>query len=992
MNPTIHKTQQPAGVPQDKQPIPWPWLNHCTWQPERVLLGCLVLGMAAASAHAVAAVAGTATPGPREVVDFDFGWRFAKGAIAGAEKPGFDDTGWRKILLPHDWSIEDLPALPDSPPFIAVTKGTWRFAKGDDPAWQAPGFDDSKWPEVLLPAAWEEHSAYKEDLSYGWFRRKMVIPAALKGREFLLSVGWVKDADQTFVNGVLVGSTGKFPPEFRGAETEDRYYKIAPTLVKGDGSDVVAVRVYRHAGYGGGIFREQMPHTRSGPFDTKAANGASLGYTLAGTAWYRKHFTLPAAAPNQRVRIEFDGVYQDCEVWLNGRHLGNHPYGYSGFSHDLTNELHPGDDNVLAVEVKNEGANSRWYSGSGIYRHVRLVRTGQVHVPQWGICITTPEVAARQALVRVRSSITNPTQRSAAVRVRTRILTSDGHLVASGETTGEVAAADTHEFDQSFEVSNPALWSMEAPVLYTAVCEVLADGRAADCVRECFGVRSISFDAKVGFKLNGRSMLLKGSCMHHDNGPLGAAAHDDAEYRRVRLTKEAGFNAIRCSHNPPSTVFLKACDELGVLVIDEAFDVWKHGKGGSDFYARHFDDWWRRDLDAMVRRDRNHPSVILWSIGNEIPQNDTAPVAATAHMLAEHVRQLDPSRPITSGVQGVNPKKDEFIATLDVAGYNYALKWNEGHQYATNAYVDDHQRQPARVVVGSESFASQAFDYWMAAVDHPWVIGDFVWTGWDYLGESSIGWIGFGYPVYWPVAYCGDIDITGLRRPQSYYRAALFGSSTVTAFVTRPTPSFSDIRRFDWGADDVQASWTWPGQEGKNLTVCVYSACDEVELFLSGKSLGRRSTTREQRFRADFCLAYQPGTLKAVGYKNGAAVSEWSLETAGKPAALRLQPERTVMAADGKSLTFVPFQVVDAAGRVEPDAAPLVRFKIEGPGLLAAVGNGDPSSLESFQQPQRKAWRGRGIVILKSTREAGHIRLTATSDGLEPATLDIETK
>jgi beta-galactosidase len=803
-------------------------------------------------------------------------------------------------------------------------------------------------------------------------------------------VGWVKDVDQTFVNGVMVGSTGSFPPEFHGEETADRYYTVPTDLVKGDGTDVVAVRVYRNGGYGGGIFREQMPHTRSGPFDTKAENGPSTGYTLGGTAWYRKQFTLRATQTNERVRIQFDGVYMNADVWINGHFLGNHPYGYTGFGYDLTPYLRPDGENVIAVKVKNEGANSRWYSGSGVYRHVRLILTGAVHVPIWGTYITTRDLSDENAEVRVRMQVANTSDSGADVRVRTKILSPDGRVVASDRAAKDVVAAGTHEFDELFTVLDPALWSVDAPNLYTAVSEVSVKGRVADTVTERFGIRTISFDAKKGFKLNGRPTLLKGSCIHHDNGPLGAAAYDDAEYRRVRLTKAAGFNAIRSSHNPPSEAFLNACDELGVLVIDEAFDAWKHGKKKSD-YSLYFNEWWRRDLDSMLLRDRNHPSVILWSIGNEIPSNDSAPVAATARMLADRARRIDPTRPVTSGVQGVNPKKDEFFAALDVAGYNYAFKWNEGHHYATNAYVDDHERHPARVIVGTESFASQAFDYWMMAVDHPWVIGDFVWTGWDYLGESSIGWIGFGYPVYWPVAYCGDIGITGLRRPQSYYRGALFGDDTVAAFVRRPEPSFSHVRRYDWGFDDVQASWTWPGHEGKNLTVCVYSSCDEVELFLNGESIGRRPTTRTERFRAEFGVVYQPGNLKAVGYKNGQAVSEWTLETAGKPASIRLRPERTAMAADGESLTFVPFEVLDADGRVYPDADNLVLFKVEGPGVLIAVGNGDPASLESYQQPQRKAWQGRGLIVIKSTREAGRIHVTATSEGLAPATVDIET-
>ncbi len=362
-------------------------------------------------------------------------------------------------------------------------------------------------------------------------------------------------------------------------------------------------------------------------------------------------------------------------------------------------------------------------------------------------------------------------------------------------------------------------------------------------------------------------------------------------------------------------------------------------------------------------------------------------------MLAERVRQLDPTRPVTAGVQGVNPKKDEYMAALDVAGYNYAFKWNEGHQLQKTAYVDDHERHPERVIIGTESFASQAFDYWMPAIDYPWVIGDFVWTGWDYLGESSIGWIGFGFPVYWPVAYCGDIGITGLRRPQSYYRGALFGNDALAAFVRRPEPLFSHIRRYDWGADDVQASWTWPGQEGKNLTVCIYSSCDEVELFLNGKSLGRRPTTRAQQFRAEFGVHYQPGSLKAVGYKNGKAVAR-------------------MHARDRRQAGRHP-PAIPSAPPWPPTVSrwPMCRLRwwmpragsIRTPTTWCGSRSRDPvcwlpsamairPACESFQQPQRKAWQGCGLVILKSSSKPGRIRVTATSDGLAPATAEIETR
>lgn len=927
--------------------------------------------------------------GGREIVDFDFGWRFSKGEIKQAEKPEFDDSKWRQVALPHDWSIEDLEPLPPAEPILSVTKGIWRFSKGDDPTWKEPNFDDIKWLEVELPGSWDEYAEYKENQTYGWLRRRFTIPKELKGKGFLLATGWVKDVDETFVNGVKVGASGSFPPEFRGAETTDRYYRIPADLVKGDGTDVVAVRVYREAGWGGGIFYEQMPHTRSGPFDTKAVNGSHTGYTVGGTGWYRKRFTVPAGREGDRVRIQFGGVYQDADVWINGHPLGNHPYGYTSFGYDLTPHLDFGGVNVVAVRAKNLDENSRWYSGSGIYRHVQLIFTDPVHVDHWGTFVTTPEVSDESAQVRVRNKVVGA---KAGTVLRVRIMDAAGKVLATAESSSSVKDGAFHLFDQQLVLANPSRWSLETPRLYTATCDVIVSGKVVDSVSERFGIRTITMSAKEGFKLNGKSLLLKGTCMHHDNGPLGAAAYDDAEYRRVRLTKEAGFNAIRCAHNPPSEAFLDACDELGMLVIDEAFDIWKHSKGGTSFYAKHFDEWWQRDLEAMILRDRNRPSVIMWSTGNEIPQNDTEAVFETARMLADHVRKLDPTRPVTSGVQGVNPKKDGFFETLDVSGYNYAFTWNEGHTYETNAYIDDHKRHPDRIIYGAESFPSRAFDYWMTAVDHSWVLGDFVWTGWDYLGESSIGWIGFGYPVYWPTAYCGDISVTGVRQPQSYYRGALFGDDTVAAFVEAPEPSFPAIRRYEWGSPDVQASWTWPGMEERNLVVHVYSSCDEVELFLNDQSIGKRPTNRESKFTASFGVAYEPGVLKAVGYKAGKAVSDWILETAGDPATIRLSPERTEITADGQSLVYVPFEIVDAQGRIHPHATNLVKFGIEGVGELVAVGNGNPASLESFQQPQRRAWRGRGLVILRSTGKPGRVTLTATSDGLKPATVGIETK
>ncbi len=924
---------------------------------------------------------------------FDDGWKFMKGQPENAHKLNSNDSLWRTVNLPHDWTIEDLEPLPAAKPSLSITEGKWRFVKGDDMAYKAGDYDDSKWQEVQLPGAWEMYADYKDYKVYGWLRRTIKIPDHLKGKDFDLAVGWIHEADQTFLNGKKIGETGSFPPDFKAASTTNRNYPVTPSMLKGDGTDVVAVRVYKNGGWGGGIFRSQRVHERSGPFDTQAFNASHLGYTVGGIGWYRKTFTPPASDKGKKTRIQFGGVYQDADVFVNGKKIGNHPYGYTSFGYDLTPHIKFGENNVIAVNVKNVGYNSRWYTGSGIYRHVWLTTTNPVHIANWGTYITTPEVSDEKAVVNVRTKVINKGSAEANVRLRIKIVDPAGRTVGSIEATSNITPNARQKFNQKLNVKSPSLWSVDSPNLYYAIQEVLVDGKVVDSTKERFGIRTISFSAKEGFKLNGKSMLLKGSCMHHDNGPLGAAAFDDAEYRRVKITKEAGFNAIRCSHNPPSVAFLDACDELGVMVIDETFDTWKHGKGGTKFYAEKFEKNWKSDTKAMVLRDRNHPSIIMWSIGNEIPQNDKDPVFETARMIADFTKRLDPTRPITSGVQGVNPKKDPFFTALDIAGYNYALKWNEGHRYKTNAYEEDHARHPDRIIVGTESFPSHAFNYWMTAVDYPYVIGDFVWTGYDYLGESSIGWIGFGYPVYWPVAYCGDISITGRRRAASYYRQALFADDdVVAAFVRCPKPSYQHVRRFDWGFDDVKKSWTWPEHVDKHLNVVVYSSCDEVELFLNDKSLGKHPTTREQRFQAGFGLKYQPGTLKAVGYKDGKAVANWTLKTASAPAAVRLLPETTTIKANGQSLAYVPFEIVDAYGVVNPNADNLVEISVDGPASVAAVGNGDPSSLESFQQPKRKAYRGEGLIILRSTNKPGTIKLTAKSNGLKAAIVNITAK
>jgi beta-galactosidase len=734
---------------------------------------------------------------------------------------------------------------------------------------------------------------------------------------------------------------------------------------------------------------EDLPGTDS-PVDSNAVGGAGTGYTVGGTGWYRKTFYVGNDINGKCIRIQFDGIYMNADIWLNGTLLGTHPYGYTSFSYDITSNLSPGKLNTLAVRVRNEGRNTRWYSGSGIYRHVWITATDKLHVENWGTDITTPDVTAKSAKVNVKTNILNESENEITAILITRLLKKDGTEVAMQESTQKIPGRSGSEFAHDLNITNPLLWSVEIPSLYTAVNEVyMINGRKRSKMidhTECnFGIRSISVSAEKGFLLNGKPVLLKGGCMHHDNGPLGAAAFDRAEERRVELMKASGFNAIRCSHNPPSPAFLDACDRIGMLVIDEAFDMWKEQKNKDDYHL-YFDEWWQKDLSSMILRDRNHPSVVIWSIGNEIPERGKPEGAALAHTLADFVRKVDPTRPVTSAVNMVTPDKDQYFAALDVSGYNYAL----------SNYVRDHTRLPERVILGTESFPMQAFENWMAVLDDPWVIGDFVWTGFDYLGEASIGWLGFAFKTTfypWIYAYCGDIDICGWKRPQSYYRDVLWKPDQLSIFVKSPEPVFKlnpvTKKESMWSWPDEVASWNWNGYEGKTFEIKVYSSCEEVELFLNGTSLGRMQTNRENRFTANFKVDYKPGTLRVVGYSNGKEINSSELQTAGIPKKISLTADRATINADGQDLSYVTVEILDNKGLRNPTALNLINFKIEGPGKIISVGSSDPMGNQSFTLPERKAYQGRCLVIIRAENRSGEIKLKAESDGIQPSEIKI---
>ncbi|MVT11850.1 glycoside hydrolase family 2 TIM barrel-domain containing protein [Chitinophaga tropicalis] len=728
---------------------------------------------------------------------------------------------------------------------------------------------------------------------------------------------------------------------------------------------------------------EDLPG-RNTPFDKGAISQVSGGFTTGGTGWYRKHFIIPAAQKGKRFIIRFDGIYMNAQLWLNGKKLGRHPYGYTSFWFDITDQLEYDKENILAVRVRNEGENSRWYSGSGIYRHVWLQTLEPVHILPWGTFITTPQPDR----VHVSTTLRNRTTSAVTATVITRVTDAGGKEVAQYKSTQQILPGSDTILQQDLNVNKPVLWSVETPVLYKALSAVYVNNMLSDSVTTPFGIRTISVDAEHGFRLNGKMVKLKGGCVHHDNGPLGAKAYDRAEERKVELLKASGYNAIRCSHNPPSPAFLDACDRLGMLVIDEAFDTWKEKKNPED-YNLYFKEWWQQDVESMVQRDRNHPSVIMWSTGNEIPHREKPEVAEVAKMLRDYIRTMDTTRFITCGVNGIADDKDAFLATLDVAGYNYAR----------DKYVTDHQRKPGRVMMATESFPLEAYDYWMAVEEHAWVIGDFVWTAFDYIGEASIGWLGYNqhqgfYP--WNLAFCGDIDICGWKRPQSYYRDALWKPEQLSVFVKPPQPSFAvnpdKMKWSHWEWLDARDSWNWPGEENKPLEVSVYNSFDEVELFLNGKSLGKRPGGKANRFISTWQVPYEAGTLTATGYigkKKGRSVT---LSTVGRPVALKLEADRQHIAANGQDLSYVTVTLTDENGRRHPEAEELVQFEVSGPATIAGTGNANPMSIESCVQPQRKTWQGRCLVIIKAGKEKGNITLKAKAAGLPVAEVNIVTE
>ena len=751
-----------------------------------------------------------------------------------------------------------------------------------------------------------------------------------------------------------------------------------------------------------------LPHDWSieGEFSEQNPAGVAGGALPGGVGWYRKTFTVPAADSGKVVFVEFDGVYRNSEVWINGQYLGKRPYGYSSFRYELTPNVRFGAGrNVIAVRVDNsQQPNSRWYSGSGVYRHVRLVTSDPMHIAQWGTYVTTPVVSVDSSHVTIRTSLRNDRRVEQPIVLSTVVYDSAGREVAAVSTMGRIPGDSVAELAQDLTISRPVLWSLERPYLYRAVSRVRCGNSVCDTYTTPFGVRSFVFRVDSGFFLNGRHIKIRGVCLHHDLGALGAAVNTRAIERQLEIMRAMGVNAIRTSHNPPAPELLDLTDRMGFIVLDEAFDMWKKEKTPYDYHLD-WDAWHVRDLSDMVLRDRNHPSVFMWSIGNEVMEqwtNGDSTAAPIARELAAIVRALDPTRPITQAANNGSPQNPVFHAgALDLLGHNYHHEvWAEfpvqypGAKFliteamsALNSrgvyeqpsdsvasyetpYVKNHGPQP------NKNYRLSSYDnrkaFWGSLHEeslrlferYPFLSGMFVWQGIDYLGEPT--------PYEWPArsSYFGVADLAGFPKDPFYLYQSVWTEQPMLHLLPH---------------------WNWT--PGESIDVWAYTNADEVELFLNGKSLGVKRKP-EPVSHLMWRVAYAPGTLRAVARKSGRVWVTAEVKTAGAPARVALVPDRARIRADGEDLSFVTVRVEDRAGVEVPTAEPLIRFRVSGPARIVGVDNGDQISHTSFQAKQVRLFNGRAVVIIRSNGRPGTATLTAEADGggVAPATVRIDVR
>lgn len=776
----------------------------------------------------------------------------------------------------------------------------------------------------------------------------------------------------------------------------------------------------------------------------EAVTGAAGGYYPGGSYVYTKNFLVPKEASGESWFVEFEGAYLDSYVYLNKSFVMSNHSGNRGFVADLTSYLRPGQENQLEVTVRNDAQpNSRWYTGSGLYRPVWLYRGGNIRIAIDGVRITTPEVEPEVSKVTVAVSIDNRLSGTARVRIQTVLKDEEGISVCTEECPVTLFPGESPVITRNLYVRDAKLWSLEEPHLYICEVRILQDGILLDSAQERFGIRHIQMDPVKGLRLNGKRVLLRGSCIHADHGILGAAIFPDAEERKVLLSKKAGFNALRIAHQSASKDLLNACDKYGMLLMEESFDQWHVPKNPHD-YAERFEQEWEKEAEAIVAKDFNHPCVFLYSIGNEIQEMGKPDRIRMSRRLVDKFRHLDPTRPVTNAINGgMMPPEDMFrilsdigvlspeqlavaarhgqggeakqadindIMTIlakhmgDIVGHRFVTEQMEeafshldvcGYNYMQARYRKDLDENPNRILFGSETNPPKIGLLWPYTEENPACIGDFTWTGWDYIGESGIGItrynerkaFGEGYPVY--LAYCGDMDITGYRMPISYYREIVYGLRKAPYLsVENPVHFGDEAFNSPWAIPETLESWTWPGQEGRPVKVTIFSASREVALFCNGKEVGRAPCGKECGYKAVLETTYTPGELCAVGYTDGKEDGRCVICTAKPETGIQAEPSRTELAADSSQLSYVSIAIVDEAGTVHSEKECKVSATAEGGIELLGFGSADPYSLENFYDTSRTTWHGRALAVVRGT-DKGMGRLTISAEGCGAVSLEI---
>ena len=760
--------------------------------------------------------------------------------------------------------------------------------------------------------------------------------------------------------------------------------------------------------------RQNVAITQDGQKEAMEHAGRTGGLPFVGVGWYRLDFTAPTFEAGKRAILIFDGAMSQARVYVNGHEVGFWPYGYNAFHFDITDHIKVGEENVLAVRLENQTDSSRWYPGAGIYRNVHLIVVEDVHIPVWGTQLTTPIVKESVARVELRTEVVHPDEVDAnMLRIVTEIKDRSGNVVARSED--RVSRYDSNIFEQAFDVENPELWSVDSPVLYTAESKLYVGETLKDEYTTRFGIRTIEIIPDKGMFINGVETKFRGVCNHHDLGPLGAAVNDAAIRRQIRILKDMGCNAIRTSHNMPAPELVEACDEMGMMLMLESFDEWQTAKVKNG-YHKYFNEWAERDIVNLVRHFRNNPSVVMWCIGNEVPdQGDKLYGPKLSRWLQDICHREDPTRPVTQGMdQPDNVVFNNMAAVMDVAGFNY-----RPFRYGSNYYY-----LPQQIILGSETASTvssrgvykfpverrsmakyddhQASSYdvehcgwsnlpeddWMWHEDYSFCIGEFVWTGFDYLGEPT--------PYYsdWPShsSLFGIVDLAGLPKDRYYLYRSHWNKKQETLHIL--------------------PHWTWPGREGEVTPIFVYTNYPSAELFINGKSQGVRTKNtdinlqdtmndeserlfeRQQRYRLMWMdTKYEPGIVKVVAYNEaGEAVAEREVRTAGQPHHIELSADRASIAADGRDLSFITVRVVDKNGNLCPAANNEIHYTVKGAGKYRAGANGDPTSLELFHQPKMRVFSGMMTAIVESGEKPGTVTLTATSKGLKPATITINVE